>query len=347
MLYATLPHSFKNATSNYITKLTNIISILLQRLQGVSSAAFRDFFTFLVRTLVVRNAYPATVHEKEDLLLLCMSAIIDTVALTIEGEAEWMTEMLCKACTFEPLLHMLFSKWDKGRTSAFNLLKKIFVLRKKQLKVASSSAVVDIPLPAALTSELYFKRAIHLASSPRQKESDSGAYLLRLLFVASDCDSKFLRRVVDIVIERVQNMEVALRGIATAKDGQDLPLAHGLLLAMKMCVDEGVGLREASGGGGSDEEKGESGVKELLRRDIVDICSKAIDLSLAVICDIKDNEGDPHGDDRALGGGSISANNITLNVNGGCLGANTSFGGLTMKEEEKSKRSGVQRIVVS
>ncbi len=107
-----------------------------------------------------------------------------------------------------------------------------------------------------------------------------------------------------------------------------------------MCVDEGVKVNVV------DDEVVQKGINSTLRADIVQVCSKAIELSLAVICDIKDNEGDPHGDDRALGSG-INANNITLNVNGGCLGANTSFGGLTMKDEEKSKRSGVQRIVVS
>jgi len=79
--------------------------------------------------------------------------------------------------------------------------------------------------------------------------------------------------------------------------------------------------------------------KKTLQKKIVDICKRCIKLSFAVVSDYHLEEQDKVN--------SEAVNNATLNVNGGCLGANTSFGGLGVGgDDEKNSRIGIQRIVV-
>ena len=145
-------------------------------------------------------------------------------------------------------------------------------------------------------------------------------------------------------------MEQALANVSTAFDGESVPLAHGLFLATRLILDDSLGINGANGPSPGTSLAPPS--NELVSNAFKS-CMNAIRMSLAVVAeDVSSNgtdcdlhRGYAHADFESSHQ-LVNANNVTLNVNGGCLGANTSFGGLAMSQEETKRRKGIQRIVV-
>ncbi|GMH57887.1 hypothetical protein TrRE_jg5427, partial [Triparma retinervis] len=317
LLYTNLPFSFKSSSSPYLTTLCELLTSILSRLTGDEA---KKFLTFIVDTLVKKNLYPSTVFDKEACALHVFNYFLSASSKSCGFDlSSAVLPLLATPKTFDAIFSRLGSEWDKARDLTSTIMKKMIMLKPN-------------PLPKKLESSSTFSRALYLASSPRSRESDSGANLLLILYMSSTAQEKFVSDLASILISRVDAMSKALKNINSAFDGQQLPLAHGLFLALNLIIT-------ASQQSSEQVEK------------IFDSCISAINISLAVVAESKD----PMGDDLAKGYAHAdfesshqlaNANNVTLNVNGGCLGANTSFGGLGMDEEEAKRRNGVQRIVV-
>ncbi|GMI19685.1 hypothetical protein TrCOL_g1009, partial [Triparma columacea] len=317
LLYDNLPFSFKSSSPNYLATLCELLSSILSRLSDDESDRFLNF---IVDTLVTKNLYPSTVFDKEACALHIINYFLSPPSKTGGFDASSaILPLLTAPTTFNAIFSRLDSEWDKARELTSVIMKKMILLKPN-------------PLPSKLECASTFSRALYLASSPRSRESDSGANLLLILYLSSTSQEKFVSDLVSILMSRVEAMSKALKNINSAFDGQQLPLAHGLFLALNLIMSVSKQSSEQI-------------------RKIFDSCISAINISLAVVAESKD----PMGDDLAKGYAHAdfesshqlaNANNVTLNVNGGCLGANTSFGGLEMNEEEAERRNGVQRIVV-
>ena len=172
-------------------------------------------------------------------------------------------------------------------------------------RVLASDLRRQLPPPPGSGEAEDLKTAIAMAGSPRTRESDAGARLIVTLYESSADKGAVEKAVVNALLDRVAGMKAALGGITSAEDGRNLPLAHGLFLALSTILSSG---------------------KDPLP-DVLPACHEALALSLEVVSD----SDDPCGDDLHKGyahadfesAHQLSA--VTLNVNGGCLGTNTGF----------------------
>ncbi|GMH93953.1 hypothetical protein TrVE_jg7571 [Triparma verrucosa] len=213
------------------------------------------------------------------------------------------------------VLGALDSLWDTSRGLAGRIINNIVL--KSSVNVSSS----------------LYEKGIKMASSPRTRESDSGARILGLL------GEGIFVKLRDLTKERVEEMEMYLGGKKvpeSSKEEKNLPLAHGLL-------------------------KGLCGLVPKSPYDpvIFNVAQKAVNISLKIVSTSKD----PLGDDLSPGYQDVDkgychadfeshsqhlesfrASVESLNVNSGCLGTNGIVGGLDSSDE--SEKINVQRIVV-
>jgi len=319
LLYGTLPFSFKSSSPSYLTTLCDLMASIFVRLSKVER---KSFFEFIVSTLVTKNLYPSTIFEKEACALHIFNFLLTTnkkMNSNYFHDPMEILPLLVAPAAFHSIFSRLDSEWDRSRDQASTVLKKIISLKPN-------------PLPSLLMAQSTFSRALFLASSPRSRESDSGAHLLFLLYMSSSTKDQFVDNLTSTLYSRVEAMAEALKNVNTAYDGQQLPLAHGLFLALNLILSF------------SEQDSGQT-------KKTFQSCLTAINISLAVVAESKDAADDDLAKGYAHADFESShqlanANNVTLNVNGGCLGANTSFGGLVMDKNEMKRRNGVQRIVV-
>ena len=137
------------------------------------------------------------------------------------------------------------------------------MLLTQRIYLTLPNIITDGESRASILSKGYY-----LASSPRQRESDTGARMLSILFITiSDETSRlsFLNTLLDSLEERVELMRCGLgiddseqvggvisssaflssntkingtRGHERAADVSSLPLAHGLICALGLIVNE-------------------------------------------------------------------------------------------------------------
>ena len=338
---------------------------------------------FLIDDILIgRSAYPGTVEENEAFafpILRCALAFavrdltvsVDNKRLLnaepvsnrqlIKTEETILRKILQKLVSsevFAALTTTLMSMWDNSRLNAYaHLIALVRVAQAKQL-----------PLPTMFASESTLGalklRSIYLASSPRQRESDSGARLLA--FAYSMCrDEGLVQEIVHVANDRVESMKSSLAmllsatGNATVQEGLDLPLAHGLVQSLRHIVDSFESdTRSTNNTAGTEEpvSKEQASIRVIME-SIADLCYRSIQLSLSVVADVKDGEvfegmdvaTSASGSDTATGSpSSLEKGAVPLNVNTGAIGANGTFSSVhAATEREEMMRRATQRVVVS
>ena len=92
-----------------------------------------------------------------------------------------------------------------------------------------------------------FRKALNLAKSARERESDTGAMMLTILFnsVQGGARDKFLSDLISISSKQAEDMKCDLMKLtdeSLAIDGHTLPLVHGLVQALKLCLEQGPAI---------------------------------------------------------------------------------------------------------
>ncbi len=372
-----LPYSIKtNESKEYLSNLLQCLSDFLDRLSAWEATKtgsenlpiFKSFaIDFLIDKVILdKGSYSGTIADKE---LFGVSLLGCLLAFALQDESfggsntilkknavfnrkrsppeeKAMGEIL-KAIMDREVLSSLFallhSIWDNTRAITFQCLTKI--------AVASQSR--NIPLAKEYHSEeprkYILARGVYLASSPRQRESDTGARMICFLYASllerSEKDL-FLREIVDLSRDRVSWMTSTLNDIiagnSTSSDGSSLPLAHGLVHTIRLCIDHDKSARRLLS----------SPLKEAnvsLNESMIEVFCKALQLSLSVVADVRDGESiDGVGEETLLITSDTEEDSTPLNVNTGAIGANGTFSSVsTTGIEEAKARLAMQRVVVS
>jgi hypothetical protein len=386
-----LPYAFKSGGKEYNKELLRTLSSLLNRLSDVESESLDDrgngdsppsevdgakevggslpilnafVCNFLINELSVhQGAYPGTVADKEGFVLALFQCIIvfisqDEVALLKElketnvgrsfmrrlrsSEVTCMRHIMMSMVSTEvisSLFSLLNSMWDHTRAAAFNIL----------CQLVEQAHARDIPVSSSYSSDecvnFLQNRGIYLASSPRQREADTGARLLAFvitLFTHGEERHTHIERLAAVLSERLDMMEHVL-GVNLASEtdsrqenGTQLPMAHGLIHVLRLSVEcPSISLSESD---------------ELYER-ISLICSRAVQISLSVVADLKDgaslNEDGIFEDELLVETATPKLSRAPLNVNTGAVGANAVFSSIQQTDENETiQRIAFQRVIV-
>jgi hypothetical protein len=149
---------------------------------------------------------------------------------------------------------------------------------------------------------------------------------------------------VDLLQSRLSHIENNESG----GDGQYLPLAHGIIHAFRLAIDDYFILKRHRG-------TNSNYVNRTLYEKMIKIFSEAIQLSLSVVADVRDGEmiegmdsKIPLGKDATKLRGRNTQRSMTLNVNTGAIGGNGILSKLSSSDKQQAKsKLAMQRIVVS
>jgi hypothetical protein len=379
-----LPYSMtSNENNEYLSSLLQALTHFLDRLsqwevrapikQTLDTSILRRFAVdFLIKDLVVtRGAYPGTVASKET---FCLSMLDSLLAFALQDErfsgdtkfsrngpifnrkrgteeAQAMDDILAALLSkevFSSLLGLIHSTWESTRTSTFHFFSKSVIACQLTNRV-----VPDGFKDGDRRMRNFHTRAIYLASSPRQREADTGARKLALMYATLPIGGEresFLAELVMITRDRVALMRDSLRSILSGPstsnskiDGSDLPLAHGLVHASRLCLEHEA---KAKSLGLADTEASSS---EDVLLAMTEIFCEALQLSLAIVADVREGETVDGIDDDGFPKctGESRKDSTPLNVNTGAIGANGTVSSVARKSGEESKsRLSMQRIVV-
>lgn len=320
---------------------------------------------FLITEIIVhQGAYPGTVADKEGFISALFQCIIvfvsqDEVAPLTEGketrvertlmrrlrsvEVSCMRQILISMVSTEvisSLFSLLNSMWDHTRAAAFTSL----------CQLVEQAHARDIPVSSGYSSDecvnFLQNRGIYLASSPRQREADTGARMLAFintLLTSGEERHIHIERLASILAKRLELMEDVL-GVNPASEtdlrqenGTQLPMAHGLIHALRLSVESpSISLSE---------------IDSFYER-ISLICCWAVQISLAVVADLKEgatlNEDGIFEDELIVGTATPKLSRAPLNVNTGAVGANAVFSSIQQTDENESiQRFAFQRVIVS
>jgi hypothetical protein len=364
------PHDIRSNSPSTGDKEKNGGRVLLTGLTSFSVG-------FLVESIVLkRGAYPGTVAEKEG---FCLGLLENMLAFATHDQSfsgencvaknggifmrkRRQVEVDTAMCIIQALLSrevfastfaLLHSPWDNARTMAFRVLTK--------LVIAAQTHCLQLPVEyASDENRVSMKaRAVYLASSPRQREADTGARMLAFLYASSPTEAKrenYLSKLVDLLEARLSSMKDKLFAILSREhskaiqpgltvDGRDLPLAHGIIHATRLAIEHYRVLRRH-------QIKPLGAVSDELYQRMVTVFGRALQISLSVVADMRDGEVIEGMDgDAILGAESENVDrgdSAPLNVNTGAIGANGTFSSITPSgAEESERRFAVQRVVVS
>lgn len=377
-----LPYSIKtNESKEYLSNFLQCLANFLDRLSaweaGTNDAdssecdslpIFHSFvIDFLINDMVLdKGSYPGTIADKEVFAVSLLDCLL-AFALQDESYGEENTTMkknavfnrkrlpneevtmteilraLVRRDVLSSLFALLHSIWDGTRAVTFKYLTK--------LVVASQSRQVALAKEYSDENERksILARGIYLASSPRQRESDTGARMLGFLYASTPGRAEkdlFLGRIVNLSMDRVSSMKYTLNDIlmgnSASTDGSCLPLAHGLVHATRLCIKHDESERRLL----SMTSK-ETNVN--LNESMIDVFCKALQLSLSVVADIRDGETIDGIDEETLfaTNSAQEADSTPLNVNTGAIGANGTFSSVSATDTEEAKaRLAMQRVVV-
>ena len=375
-----LPYSIKtNESKEHLSNLLQCLSNFLDRLSaweaGINTSSeskslpIFQYFTieYLIDDIILaKGSYSGTIADKEIFGVSLMSCLL---AFSLQDEAygsdntilkknavfnrkrslleeNAMKEVL-KALVQKEVLSSLFgllhSIWDNTREVTFQYLTKLAVATQaRKLTLAKEYRDED-------QRKFILTRGIYLASSPRQRESDTGARMICFLYASlmdqSEKDS-FITRIVSLARDRVSSMKSTLNNIilgnTTSSDGSCLPLAHGMVHAIRLCIDHDKAARRLLS-----IKSSRSNVD--LNESMIEVFCKALQLSLSVVADVRDGEAiDGIDEEMVLVTSNTKESDSTpLNVNTGAIGANGTFSSVsTTNLEETKARLAMQRVVV-
>jgi hypothetical protein len=346
--------------------LHKIVEVETTHVHDRTSSILSKFVNdILLNNLFLKQGYPGTIPEKESFALKMLDSIIifssrtnvnkKVTPKTKSFEQDWNSNIIAALVSdnvFANLLSLLYSMWDATRESAYSCICKLIELARHD----------KLPLPHFFTSEdsysLLRARATHLASSPRQREADTGARMLAILCAVLPTEEereKNLKNPSQYLVKRLDLMAKSL-GVAfntriedtnlddseqVAANSNELPLAHGLIQALRLIIDDNRVINITD--------------SQIIFVDLTSICCHAIEVSLAVVADINDDTSDKKLEQEKGGATKQSwklarakkLESTPLNVNTGALGANATFASCMPTGEELTKRLAMQRILVS
>ena len=323
---------------------------------------------FVIHEVIVKRCYPGTVHQKEGFCISLLEGILTLATqdqshatdnslskngvifkrrrrkIEVDAMADVIGSLLSRE-VFAALFALLQSQWDSTRKDAFRFL----------FKLVSVAQTRNMPLPAEYSLKerriALLARGIYLASSPRQRESDTGARMVAFLHISltsGDDRAIFLKELADLLEIRIDCMKDKLAMLLSSEnydaaemdasvDGSDLPLGHGIIQAIRLAV----------------KSDSPSDVREDVYCRMSRLFCRALQVSLSVVADVKDGELlDGMDCEMSIETGVSSTcrdqGSTPLNVNTGAIGANGLFSSVNMNGEvELRRRLAVQRVVVS
>eukprot|EP00934_Nitzschia_sp_Nitz4_P006972 Nitzschia sp. Nitz4//scaffold176_size46146//10399//16466//NITZ4_007189-RA/size46146-snap-gene-0.3-mRNA-1//-1//CDS//3329539006//6962//frame0 len=316
---------------------------------------------FLVNDLFVQQcAYPGAIADKEYFGLALLESLISFAVQdpqsvsgnpVARGAIFTRSRSLVEVQTMKSILEaildqeviaslfgLLHSIWDNTRVSSFRVLAGIVSVAQRY----------SIPIPTAFCGDtertLLKRRALYLASSPRQREADTGSRVIAFLYLSQEGMQErkcMLEDLVDQFETRLAEMKKCLavflksQGSENASAFEDtkltLPLVHGIIHGIRLTIESETNPSALSGEYGR----------------FIAVCCNAIQLSLNIVADVRDGEMIEGMDEDFLGdkSGNIREGQDTpLNVNTGAIGANGTLSKLTSPED--AARLAIQRIVI-
>lgn len=391
-----LPYAIKCGGNEFNKELLLFLSSLINRLSDVESSSESEGLSeskvervvmlqilssfvcdFLISKVIVQQgAYPGTVADKEEFVISLFQSILNFVSQDGAGsrstqarvktgsrcrqspraiEVTTMQHILLELLSDEPmtaLFSLLHSMWDSTRAKAFSVLSRL----------VEEAHARNFHFPSRFSSSesvQYIRaRAIYLASSPRQREADTGSKMLAFLCALlktteerhrhNDYILALLSDRLDILGNILGVMSCSSREHTEAPsgallgDGTKMPMAHGLMMAVRLTIE------------GSSTHLGKN--DDFYERFVV-MCCNALHFSLSVVADLKEgatlHEEDKDSPDQALSSFSatdtqINSASTPLNVNTGAIGANAGFSSIQgVGQDETLRRFAFQRIIVS
>lgn len=378
-----LPLLVKTDGKEYISSILKCLVSFLDRLSlaeatatetasniastSISKSMFVEFAgSFLVSDImVVKCGYPGTVALKESFVLSLLDCIVAYSSrdhpLALESKlmpkssalfrrrrldsenASLLTikkELLSQE-VFASLFSLLHSIWDNTRANAYRALDNLV-----QLAGMSSLALPDVYVNLK-RQQWIESRGVYLATSPRQREADTGARILAFLFMSTSSSSAkvaLLARLVELLGRKVLQMKTKLAAILSQDvnilDGRQLPLAHGLIHATRLIIENAALTYMLQDTVSAEELK-------LLLGHLLGYLFQAIRVSLAVVADVSSGEMVEGMDEEMMLSLSVEAHASSKTINPGAIGANGIFSSVNrVTDEDAANLQASQRIVV-
>jgi hypothetical protein len=368
MIKYMLPFAVKTSGKEYVSSLLENIVLLIDRMmiseQVSGSFPMTTSFVvdFLLDDMVHFLGYPGTVQDKETFFLSMLESLILFSArdmslpgldkrLVAKRGAVWVRtrssteEDFCLIIrralvgteVFAALFSILHSRWDGSRAQAYTVLASVLGLVHK---------CTELELPCALADEAardaLFDRALVLASSPRQREADSGARMLAIFCQSMSNNAqkyRFLEDTITLLDSRLDKMKSELDHIVSHAQREEigimLPLSHGIIQALHLIIENDKSFACTWDTDG-----------ELLLERLTHILCKGIRISLAVVADLKDGQSLEGLEDEFSRAVSLNSDQAGLKVNPGALGANGIFSSITRVSREEGQRRLVSQTIV-
>jgi len=364
-----LPYSFNSSDKEHMLVLNDTLHTFLCRILDIEATCdsepyiLKNFVNDLINNFFLKQAYPGTISEKESCALKLLESISMFASQTRLRKKEtpksraieknWNSSILQTLLSnnvFATLLSLLHSMWDAAREKAYNCTCQLIELARQE----------NMTLPHFFTSKDSYDalraRATHLASSPRQREADTGSKIIAILYLLLATHEEQLKYIKDLsqftavrLSQMADFLGVALnqegsnhntKRIAAEKSENELPLAHGLIQALRYIIDDKkvISISKSS---------------EIFT-ELTDIFCQAIEVSLVVVADINvetdqsfEQEDGEEIKQRWRLARAKKTGSTPLNVNTGALGANAAFVSCKpIDEEESVQRLSMQRILV-
>jgi hypothetical protein len=362
-----LPYACKSSEKEYLSTLSKAMIRFLIHLSdveykrhgesddiGPSQLLVPFVINFLLDDLFVsQTAYPGTVSDKEKFALILMDTVVsfatqrdsfDTCNRLSKNSSKkvkpiqksWNSDILSHILSetvMTTLFSLLHSQWDGTRATVYQIFLNV-------LDYGRSLGLSPVPfLTSPPLIQLIESRGIHLASSPRQRESDAGARILAILCLSRQTQRErhvYLQRLSTKLKDRVDMMETSLVLDHKNRDPMNqLPLAHGLLQTVRLILDDASRSQIFT--------ESESS----LWFELMTSCVRSIEISLVVVADIKENEIPLESQESWRRIRSEKCTNVPLNVNTGAIGANGNFTSIHKVDHSQIKnRLVTQRIIM-
>ena len=376
-----LPFSIKTDGKEFTLSLLQCLLLFLDRLSlseassiqcteireatGCAMSVFQDFVVefLLFDVALKKTGYPGTIALKESFLFQLLECVIvfcsrrhplatDSKLLPKSAavfrrrrhdhEEQAITEAkkaLLSQQVFECCVSSLHSSWDDTRNNAYRIIMSLVQLAELDaIEMPSIFTKIDSP-------KGFLRRGVLLASSPRQREADTGAKLLAFLFVAlrSEVEKvELLEKLLDLLDRRLMCIKQKLTVILFCNDPNQhdqLPLAHGIIHAIRLIIesDDNI-LNRADVVSRPVHDKIET---------ITSLFFDAIRISLAVVADVKEGEIIDGMDEDLVSDLATNRRGPTRMVNPSAIGANGIFSSVNrLSDAETAKRLASQRIIV-
>jgi hypothetical protein len=317
---------------------------------------------FLIRDVAIRQAgYPGSIAEKEAFSVELLDCILTFASRDASGKgvvlkngavfdrrrrdsenaaAKNIIEALLGQEVIAALISLLFSMWDGTRSTSFRFLSRAVLIGRMH----------EVELPTTFTSQSNFQgmeaRAVHLASSPRQREADTGARILAFLYLSLSKESKrsaYMEKIVDLLERRLSTMKSMLARLLSGKADSDtgggtkLPLSHGLTHSLCLMVEHA-------------DAKQMDSVEQY--EQMTSVLCQALQISLTVVADVKEGSLIDGMDEDLVANTDLKSDRTKsgtpLNVNTGAIGANGTFSSVKAADtDQHTERLAIQRVVVS